>query len=113
MYTDTLSKYKKLRIQHTERIRIFLVFTLSVRRIYDQRNVKYRCMISKCQLQECNILLMTEISGLTLLLLQKNRSDSDNGSKGEFGTEDVGKAHFSGLLSASTKGLLVKNEKKK
>lgn len=56
---------------------------------------------------------MTEISGLTLLMLQKNCSDSDNGSKGEFGTEDIAKAHFSGLLSASTKGLLVKRAKRK
>lgn len=43
----------------------------------------------------------------------KNCSDSDNGSKGEFGTEDIAKAHFSGLLSASTKGLLVKRAKRK
>lgn len=32
-------------------------------------------------------------------------------AKGEFGTEDLAKAHFSGLLSASIKSLLVKNEK--
>lgn len=55
---------------------------------------------------------MTEISGLTLLMLQKNCSDSNNGSKGGFGTEDIAKAHLSGLLNASTKNLLVKNAKK-
>lgn len=69
-------------------------------------------MISKCQLQWCNILLMTEISDLTLLMLQKNCSESDNGSKGEFGTEDIAKAHFSGLLSASTKRLISEKCKK-
>lgn len=46
-------------------------------------------------------------------MLQKNCSDSENGSKGEFGTEDIAKAHFSGLLSASTKGLLVEKKFKK
>lgn len=45
-------------------------------------------------------------------MLCKNCSESNNGSKGGFGTKDIAKAHFSGLLSASTKSLLVKNAKK-
>lgn len=45
-------------------------------------------------------------------MLHKNCSDSNNGSKGGFGTEDIAKGHFSGLPSASTKSSSVKNEKK-
>lgn len=42
----------------------------------------------------------------------KNCSDSDNGSKGEYGTQDIAKADFSGILSASTKRLISEKCKK-